>query len=174
MRAGSLPSFVGLALALASATAACTVFSGVDDMELRSASSPASAAPDADGGTDGATAQRSDAPANEATPPGTSSGTAPSPSTGPVACGSQGSWTGCDVTATITTCAIECAAKGFTCVDSCCATDELGDFSAKVGMVYALASECSVPSMPSNASFGLCADPSILPTGLGQIRCCCK
>lgn len=175
MDRSSLLLALGCTLVLGFATAACTVMSGVDEMELRTTASSATpepnAAPDAalpnpflpDAGVPGFFDTSSGSPAP------------PTPDTGPATCGAEGSWRTCDATASVTTCAIQCAQQGYTCVDSCCVTDSLGDYAAAVGMVYALASECSAKSIPSNATFGTCADPTIIPAGLGgPVRCCCK
>jgi hypothetical protein len=157
-------------LVLALTTAACTVVSGVDDMELRTSASPVAPAPSGDGGS-GFTDPFS---SGDAASPDTVPDISPPVGTGPATCGSQGSWSACAVPPTLSTCATICAAKGFACVDSCCATDELGDFAAKVGSVYVLASECSLNAITNQATFGLCADPIVLPAGFGDVRCCCK
>jgi hypothetical protein len=169
MRRTSLSIALGIgsvtALALALSTSACTVVSGVDDMELRSSSSPVAPA----AGDDTA------APAADAGAPDTSTGNQiTTPATGPATCGSEGSWLGCVAPAAFTSCASICQNQGFTCVESCCATDELGDFAAKVGMVYALTAECKQPAITSQATFGLCTDALVLPAGFGDVRCCCK
>jgi hypothetical protein len=157
-------------LVLALTSAACTVVSGVDDMELRTSASPVAPAPSADGGS----AFTDPFASGDAATPGTSADIAPPVSAGPATCGSQGSWSACTVPPTVASCSTICAAKGFACVDSCCATDELGDFAAKVGSVYVLASECSLNAITNQATFGLCADPIVLPAGFGELRCCCK
>jgi hypothetical protein len=167
---------LGSLLALGGATAACTVFSGVDDMELRTAASGTSPSPDAQ---DAAILNPfADAGLPDFFGTGSSGGTgtpgSADPNAGPATCGAEGSWRDCITTATVTTCAIQCAQQGFACVDSCCASDLIGDYAASVGQVYALASECSAKSLPSNATFGLCSDPAIVAGGLGQVRCCCK
>lgn len=143
---------------------ACTFFSGVEELELRqsSASSPDAAAtgdagiPDLPGLVFG----------------GSDAGGAKPPNTGEV-CGALGSWTACEIP-TALTCAEQCLAKGLSCVESCCAYDELGDYPAKVGMVYATAGLlCEIASVPSTSSAGLCSDP-ILPLGGLDTRCCCR
>jgi hypothetical protein len=158
---------VSLVVALGLATAACTVVSGVDDLELRTSSSPVAPTPSPDAGSDPSPF------ASDASTPDTSTAIK-APSTGPSTCGAQGSWSSCTVPSAFTSCATICQAQGFSCVDSCCANDSLGDYAAKVGMVYALTAECSLPSITSQASFGLCADALVLPAGFGDVRCCCK
>ena len=153
-------------LTFAFVTGACTVVSGVDDMELRSSSSPVVPTPSPDASTD-------PFPTDPTVPPPAMDAKAP-PSTGPDTCGSEGSWSSCTAPAAFTSCASICEKQGFACVDSCCATDSLGDFAAKVGMVYALTAECSLPSITSQATFGLCTDALVLPAGFGDVRCCCK
>lgn len=147
----------------------CTFFSGVEELELRSSSSPTD--PSSDGGADGAASPR----ASRA--PGAADGGSPAIlQPGGQLCGAQGTWTACQVADSITTCADRCKAAGFTCVESCCAYDDLGDFAAKAGMVYATAGlTCELSSVPSTSSSGLCNDPVLpLAAGLMDVRCCCK
>jgi len=178
MDRSSLALALGCTLILGFATAACTVMSGVDEMELRTTANSASPEPAAaadaalpnpflpDAGVPGFF----DTSSGNPTPP-----TPPTPDTGPATCGAEGSWRTCDATGSVTTCAIQCAQQGYTCVESCCVTDSLGDYSSAVGMVYALASECSAKSIPSNATFGTCAETTAFPASLvGPVRCCCK
>ncbi|MBX3224682.1 MAG: hypothetical protein KF795_29470 [Labilithrix sp.] len=161
MRASRVLGLAAIALAQA-----CTYFSGVEELELgdRHAAADASvegSAPGADApptfglGGDDAGADRAPAAAQ---------------------CGAQGTWTSCETADTFATCAERCQAKGASCVESCCAYDELGDFAAKAGMVYATPGlTCDLGSVPSTSSSGLCNDP-VLPLGAGvmDVRCCCR
>lgn len=165
---GSMLAFV--ALAFVAGTAACTLVSGVDEMELRKSPAASSAATaDAGEGTN-------EGGGGSVTPPGSGTTNPPLTVTGPATCGAQGSWTTCDPSPTLTTCAERCQQQGLSCVDSCCANDELGDFAAQVGMVYAILElECSLKSVSASSKGGFCTDPTLLTaTGATQVRCCCK
>jgi hypothetical protein len=152
------------------ATASCTFFSGVEELEVRNAapSSPAEAGATSDAETprllgSGSGGGKRDASADA--PPGTGA-----------TCGAAGSWTTCEVANTFATCAERCKARGLACVESCCAYDQQGDFPAKVGMVYAVPGmTCGMASIPSNSSWGLCSDPVLpLTQGVMDVRCCCR
>ena len=158
-------------LSIGAASAACTLVSGVEDMELRRGTRATTPADDSvDGG-------KPEGGSNSFV--GGKDGTADPahPTTGPTTCGAEGSWTACDPNPALTTCAARCAAQGFTCVESCCAYDSVGDYAAKVGMIYAVLPEfeCTLTSVSSSGKGGLCADPTILTAGgAAQVRCCCK
>lgn len=159
-----------LGASLVAGAAACTVVSGVDEMELRKGASAQEPAAGSDGGPGDGGARSPfalDAAADQASPVTQS---------GPATCGAQGSWTACDPNPSLVTCAERCQQQGQTCVESCCAYDELGDFAAQAGMVYALLDlECSTKSVSSTSKGGACADPTLLTaSGAAQVRCCCK
>lgn len=168
--------------AIAFATAACTIVSGVDGMELRTsgATTVPAAAPSEAGAYDpfAPDAARPEASTSSSSSAGGgSSSSGGGGGTGPATCGSQGSWTDCDMTVSLATCATRCAQQGLTCVESCCAYDNAGDFAAKAGMVYAVLPvvDCAVKSVSASSKGGLCADPTILTAGgAAQVRCCCK
>ncbi len=145
-------------LLLSASVVACTFLSGVESLEVGSDAAPEAGAPE--GGSfffrDGA------APTPEASTPSANT------------CGAQGEWTEC-VADSLVSCATECSRRGKTCVESCCATDEQGQYPARVGAIWpvSLSSTCSEPSVDARTEKGfLCNDP-MLPLGL-QVRCCCR
>jgi hypothetical protein len=169
-------------MAMATFVSACTFFSGVEELELRSTTDPSS--PDA--GPDSGAGSSGKSPSKDATSPfgqgqdagsTSSSGTVGQPALpGPLVCGALGTWTSCELADTLATCAQRCQAKGLACVDNCCAYDSIGDYAAKVGMVYATPGlTCDLSSVPSSSSAGFCTDP-VLPVGAGimDVRCCCR
>ena len=171
-------------LVVSLATAACTVMSGVDDMELRTGTSSTSPPPPSAGGPSKSDSDHSpdasaDGETNSSggnTSGGSTSGAVPI-ATGPATCGAQGSWTACEATPSLDTCLMRCLQQGLTCVDSCCAYDTVGDYAAQVGMFYAVvpAAECSLKSVNASGKGGLCTDPTILTAGgAAEVRCCCK
>lgn len=173
--------FVSLSctVAFALATTACTVVSGVDGMELRTAAAAPIPAPSQGeaGAFDPFAGDAGQAGSPSPRIGGDDGGRGGGAGTGPATCGSQGSWTTCDATVSLATCATRCALQGLTCVESCCANDSTGTYAAKAGMVYAVlpAVECAVESVSASSRGGLCADPTLLATGgAAQVRCCCK
>src|SRR5262245_52584839 len=117
-------------------TAACTFFSGVEELELRqgpppssSTSSTSDTSPTGDGGgfilpdgsfnpfgslggggsSSGSTGGGGDA--------GTTTIIGKPGSPGPVVCGATGTWSACELPVTVTSCALECQAKGLSCVE---------------------------------------------------------
>lgn len=162
-------SYLG-ALALGASCVACTVLSGVEDMELRSR--PTAPAPPPANAGDGGPANPSGDPQS-----GPTGNTKPPAPTGPATCGAAGSWTDCDPSPTLTTCAARCTARGLTCVEDCCAYDSVGDYRAKAGLIYAIipSLECSQTSVSGSGKGGLCTDPTLLAgAGGAEVRCCCK
>jgi len=153
------------------------VFSGVDDLEVRKDGTPASQTPPTDpsasssgngGGASSGFPFAGDAGTGSSTK---DAGYKPARSGGTV-CGAQGTWSACSTQTTFATCAAYCQGIGKSCVDNCCATDNLGDYPAKVGMYYAFGLTCSLDAVPSSASAGYCTDP-LIPLGY-DVRCCCK
>jgi hypothetical protein len=169
-------------VALAVASGACTVMSGVEELELRTGASATAPAADEDAGPDAKapTTFNGNGTSGGSGTSGSGGGSSTSGSggasgTGPATCGSLGSWSTCNAMPTVTTCAAECANKGQLCVESCCVKDAADVYAAKVGVAYAYPSECGLPSLPKDIGTGLCSDPlpPIDGTGL-ELRCCCK
>jgi hypothetical protein len=179
-RTWSLLVSLGAALVVACSTGACTVVSGVDDMAIR-ATVPASA-----GSPEGGSAPNPFAFDPAKSPDGGTDARVPVDAgdfvvSGPKTCGAAGSWTSCDATASTATCAEQCAQRGRTCVEDCCAYDgsSTPDYRARVGLVYAVLTECGIPSMSSSDTFGTCSTvPSqvliAVSSGLFETSCCCK
>jgi len=149
---------------------ACTFLSGVEQMELRDRDRASDAG---DEGSAPGAALAPTAPIPFGPSPGDAGAAAPR--TG-ATCGAEGSWTACELTDTFASCAERCAAKGLTCVESCCVYDELGHFAARTGMVYSVPGlSCDTDSVPNTSSAGLCSDPVLpLTTGVMDVRCCCR
>ncbi len=136
--------------------ASCTFLSGVESLEvIRDASRDATAP---DGGLELA---RDAAASDGGAPP---SGT----------CVAEGSWIDC-VPDAVGSCAAECGRRNLTCVDSCCAYDDNGEFAAKVGGLWPAetATTCAGRSVDAYSRSGiLCGDP--VPTLGALVRCCCR
>lgn len=148
-----------LLLITAMLVGACTVLSGVDELEVRKV--PADAGSTENGGG-----------ANDGGPPSGGDGSTPGGE-----CGAQGKWSACELPAdTSATCASRCAAKGLTCVESCCAYDADGvNFVAKAGLVYATGLTCELSSVPYNSYNNTCtALVDFILTTTFDIRCCCR
>jgi hypothetical protein len=172
-RAPVLALALPLCAALASATAACTLISGIDDLDVRRG------AVAADGGDgDGSSTTPVDPPSE---PPGDDDGgsTLPDqtpPTTTTNECGATGEWTACNADASdIRSCADRCHALGRTCVESCCAYDTNGvEYAGTSGLAYAYTSECPQTSMPTEALLGTCNDLTLSVSETLPIRCCCR
>lgn len=153
------------------AATACTMISGVDDLEVRGSAAPPTNA--ADGGAPSGDAS---SPPSLVAPDAGRDGSSAGPSTGPALCGAAGSWSTCEPTNAATTCKQLCAARGQTCVENCCMYDSEGDYAARAGAVYLAASlGCGFTSMPANAFAGACNDPAapLFPVG-DAVSCCCR
>jgi hypothetical protein len=180
LRTWSLLVSLGAALVVACSTGACTVVSGVDDMAIRTT------VPGAAASLEGGSAPNPFAFDPATSPDGGTDARVPVDAgdfvvSGSQTCGAAGSWTSCDATASTATCDEQCAQRGRTCVEDCCAYDGSStvDYRGKVGLVYAVLTECSIPSMTSSATFGTCQNvPSQVliaaSGGLFETRCCCK
>jgi hypothetical protein len=177
MRTSSFVASLGATLAVVGSTGACTVVSGVDDMAIRVTVHAPAASPEGGSAINPFASEPVDSGADARVPldPGDFV------VSGPKTCGAAGSWTACDVTASTATCAEQCAQRGRTCVEDCCAYDGSStlDYRAKVGLAYAVLTECSIPSMSSSDTFGTCSTaPSqvliAVSNGIFETRCCCK
>ena len=176
MRRAPLVASLAAALTVACATGACTTMSGVDEMAIRvTVPAPTEPAPGDGGGISPFISPPAGDAGTDAPPPIDSGNFIPN---GLVTCGAEGTWTSCDPTFSTASCDVQCAQRGRTCVEDCCAYDGSStiDYRAKTGMVYAILTECSYNSMSSSSSFGSCTTPPVLAgaAGLFEVRCCCK
>ena len=154
-----------LALAAVVLATACTVLSGIDDLEKGKS---ADAGPDA-------------TPVGLPPEGGTPTSPPPVPPTPPPAttvtntCGALGDWSACSTDATdVSSCAQRCARLGKSCVESCCAYDTTGvSYVGDAGLAYAYTQECAQQDEPTEALLGTCVDPTTPGTST-SVRCCCR
>jgi hypothetical protein len=142
-------------------TTACTVLSGIDDLEKGSGKADAGPKPEPVGlPTDGG--------ADVQVPP-------PPPAAPTNTCGALGDWTTCSTDTTdFASCAERCLRVGKTCVESCCGYDiDNVTFVGDAGVAYAYTQECPQSSMPQEALLGACSALAT-PGTTTSVRCCCR
>ena len=133
--------------------ASCTFLSGVESLELGTG-----VPEDGGAGSEGGSLPPADGGARDG---------------GATSCNAQGSWQECDGDSVVD-CRTACAARGRSCVESCCARDANGEFAASVGGIWP-ATECAVRAVDANANAGKaigCTAP-IRATG-ALVMCCCR
>ena len=143
------------AAALALGVVSCTFLSGVESLEVGTGV-PADGGTESEGGTL--------TPADGGTRDGAASGGV---------CNALGSWQECDGDSVVD-CNAACAARGRSCVESCCARDANGEYAANIGGLWP-ATVCAVRAVDANtsgASALRCGDP-IRKTG-ALVMCCCR